>query len=75
MHLFHNPELSGSDWNLFRMSQSRMYRESIVCLHAYKLKIILEVLVSSAMHMMCHALLCVKTGGGKSVVVQITATI
>ena len=43
-------------------------------LHRYQIKVI-QALLSGATPMKQHALLCVKTGGGKSAVVQITATI
>jgi hypothetical protein len=43
-------------------------------LHRYQLKII-QTLISGATPMKRRALLCVKTGGGKSAVVQVTATI
>eukprot|EP00978_Attheya_sp_CCMP212_P016509 scaffold43308_cov37-Attheya_sp.AAC.1 len=46
----------------------------IAQLHRYQIQII-QALISGASPMKRRALLCVKTGGGKSAVVQITATI
>eukprot|EP00978_Attheya_sp_CCMP212_P020393 scaffold58319_cov28-Attheya_sp.AAC.1 len=43
-------------------------------LHCYQIQII-QALISGATPMKRRALLCVKTGGGKSAIVQITATI